>query len=273
MIREVLSAASRSKVGRVMVADRAQRWERRTEWPLTALAAVFLAAYAWPILVPATSNGWRDVCRYVDYAAWLLFGIDYLVKVGFAERRMRYVSRHLSELAVIALPLLRPLRLLRLVMLLRVLNRSATVSLRGRIVTYVIGATTLLVFCASLAMLDAERGRTATNINSFADALWWSITTITTVGYGDRYPVTGEGRLLGAGLMIAGIALLGVVTASLASWIIDEVRETEVDAHAVTIAHVNELSNQMNELKALLLETRMEPSAQADEGKDPLLQT
>jgi voltage-gated potassium channel len=57
--------------------------------------------------------------------------------------------------------------------------------------------------------------------------LWWALTTIATVGYGDRYPVTGQGRLVAAGLMVAGIAVLGVVTASIASWLIEKVREVE----------------------------------------------
>ncbi len=127
-----------------------------------------------------------------------------------------------AALAVIALPLLRPLRLLRLVAVIGVLNRRAGSSLRGRVVVYVVGATTLLTAVAALAMLDAERNAPGANITTVGDALWWGATTITTVGYGDRYPTTAEGRVVAFGLMLAGIALLGVVTATLASWIIDE---------------------------------------------------
>ena len=69
-------------------------------------------------------------------------------------------------------------------------------------------------------MLDAERSAPDASITTFGEAVWWTITTISTVGYGDRYPVTVEGRLVAATLMVAGIALLGVVTASIAagSW-------------------------------------------------------
>lgn len=75
--------------------------------------------------------------------------------------------------------------------------------------------------------------------------------TVSTVGYGDRYPVTGQGRLIGVGLMLAGVALLGVVTAAIASWLIERVRDVEQDAQAVTRHDVAELRA---ELRALRLE-------------------
>jgi voltage-gated potassium channel len=147
---------------------------------------------------------------------------------------VHYWSRHLADLAVIALPMLRPLRLLRLLMLLRVLNRRATASLRGRVAIYVGGAAVLLLLCASLAVLDAERHAAGANITTFGEALWWSAVTVSTVGYGDRYPVTNDGRLVAVGLMLGGIALIGVVTASFAAWLVDRVRETEVETQAIS---------------------------------------
>ena len=84
-----------------------------------------------------------------------------------------------------------------------------------------------MVFVTALAMLDAERGVHDANITSFPDAMWWGGTTITTVGYGDRYPVTGEGRLVAVALMLTGIALLGVITAALASWFVERIGAVE----------------------------------------------
>ena len=107
-------------------------------------------------------------------------------------------------------------------------------SLRGRVAIYVSGGAALVLFVASLAMLDAERGHRDAGIQTFGDALWWAVTTVTTVGYGDRYPVTETGRFVAAGLMLAGIALLGVVTASFASWLIEKVQEVEEESHAAT---------------------------------------
>ena len=70
-----------------------------------------------------------------------------------------------------------------------------------------------------------QRAISAGATSSFGKALWWSITTVTTVGYGDVYPVTNTGRVIAVLLMIGGISLVGVVTAALASWIIERVAE------------------------------------------------
>jgi voltage-gated potassium channel len=232
---------------------RVDRWELRSEWPLAAVAALFLGAYAWPILDEHLSSGWKHSCEAVDYAAWAVFAIDYCIRLYLAEHRGHYWSHHLPDLAVIVLPILRPLRLLRLVMLLKVLNRTAADSLRGRIVVYVVGATGLLVLCAALAVLDAERHHAGANITTFPDALWWAIVTITTVGYGDRFPVTGDGRLVATGLMIGGIALLGIVTATLASWLIDAVRQSEATEQAATREDIHRIDAKLEELRTMML--------------------
>ena len=188
---------------------RRHRWERAAEWPLTLAAVAFLAAYAAPILAPGLGSGWVSTCRSVTWATWVAFAVDYIVRWALSRRRAAFVRGHLLDLAVVALPLLRPLRLLRLLTLLSVLNRYAGGSLRGKVVIYVVGATSMVLFVASLAMLDTERGAKGANITNYPDALWWAATTVTTVGYGDRYPTTGTGRLIGVGLMLCGIALLG----------------------------------------------------------------
>ena len=214
--------------------SRVETWERQTEWPLTAAAIAFLAAYAWPILDQHLGHGWRATCGVVGAATWGLFALDYVTRLYLATPRAHWFARNLPDLAVVALPLLRPLRLLRLLMLLKALNRRATDSLRGRVAVYVAGAVVLLVFCSGLAILSAERGKPGANIETFGDALWWAATTMTTVGYGDRYPVTTEGRFIAVGLMVGGIALIGVVTAAFATWLLDRVRETEATAQAAT---------------------------------------
>src|SRR4051812_10872545 len=154
-----------------------------------ALALAFLVAYALPILDTGLSPAVVDACGMIAWVAWGAFAVDYLARVALAgAERRRYVLRHWYDPVVIALPLLRPLRLLRVLAVLGVLHRRAGASLRGRVAIYVVGATTMLSFVAALAMLDAERHSADANITTFGDALWWAAATITTVGYGDRYP-------------------------------------------------------------------------------------
>jgi len=234
-----------------------QRWDAAREWPLTVAAVVFLAAYAWPVLDPSLAAPLLSVCRVLTWLTWGLFAVDLVVRLVMAADRRDFLRANLLDLAVVLLPVLRPLRLLRLVTLLTVLNRHAGRSLRGRVVVYVVGATSLVMFVAALAVLDAERGRPGSTIDSFGDAVWWSFTTVTTVGYGDRYPVTVEGRAVAVGLMLAGIALLGVVTATFASWLVERVREAGEESETVTRRDLALLTNEVARLRAAL-EARVE---------------
>ena len=101
-------------------------------------------------------------------------------------------------------------------------------------------------------MLDAERNAVGAKITTFPDALWWSATTVTTVGYGDTVPVTGAGRLVAVGLMVGGIALLGAVTATLASWIIQRVAQDDEANQSATRTQVAELTAQIAALRTEL---------------------
>jgi voltage-gated potassium channel len=233
--------------------SRVSWWERRSEWPLLVTSLLFLGAFAWPILDTSLSGFWREACRYADYGAWGVFVLDYLIRVGLAERRMNYVGRHIPDLLVIALPVLRPLRLLRVLMLLRFINRRAASSLRGRVAVYVSCTAALILFCAALAELDAERHAAHPVIRTFGESLWWAASTMSTVGYGDYYPVTAEGRIIAVGVMLAGIAMLGVVTASIASWLIEAVHEVELETQAATRSDIARLQQEIVALRIELV--------------------
>lgn len=199
------------------------RWERRVEVPLILLALVFLAAYAWPVLNPSIDAGLKDFLSAVSWAVWVAFAVDLLIRLVLAKDWRSYAVRHWYDVALVVLPVLRPLRLLRFLALVRILDRSAASSLAGRVLVYVASAAALVVGLAALAVLDAERDAPEANITTFGDALWWASTTVTTVGYGDRFPVTGEGRLVAVVLMVLGIGLVGAVTAAVATWILGRV--------------------------------------------------
>jgi voltage-gated potassium channel len=211
-------------------AEFSRRWERATDWPLMVAAVVFLAAHAVPVLDPDLPSRLLGICQWLSWLTWGIFVIDLVVRLALADDRLRYLVRHWYDVLVIVLPLLRPLRLLRLIPLLSVLNRRAQTRLRGRVAIYVAGGASLLAFCAALAVLDVERSSPDSNITDFGDAIWWAVTTMTTVGYGDRYPVRGIGRLVAFALMVGGIALLGTVTATLASWLVENVEAEKEQA-------------------------------------------
>jgi voltage-gated potassium channel len=199
-------------------------WDRRVDWPLTGLAVLFLAGYAWQVLDTSLDPATDLAIDAALWVIWGLFALDYVVRIALARRKGRFVATHVVDLIVLLLPMLRQLRALRVVTVITVLNRQLRPDFRGRVVVYVVSTVALVGFIASLAVLDAERDVPDASITTFGDAVWWTLTTISTVGYGDRYPVTFEGRVVAATLMVAGIALLGVVTASIASWFVENLR-------------------------------------------------
>jgi len=138
---------------------------------------------------------------------------------------LQFVRQYwLSVLAAI-LPAFRILRFLRVIIVLRAFQPF--VARRTHRLAFLTGVTVpLLLLTAAVTVLDAERDAIGANITSFGDALWWSLASITTVGYGDRYPVTDEGRLVATFLMIIGIGLFGSLTALLAAWVLKGDQET-----------------------------------------------
>jgi voltage-gated potassium channel len=223
---------------------------------LLATVLIFLGAYAWPILRPELSDGWRTVCHWASWLTWGVFALDYVVRLIRADDRGRYVRSNLFTLATVVLPFFRPLQMLRLMTVMSVLNRRATVSLRGQVTTYAAGAAALLMFCGALAVLDAERGAAGATIKTFPDAVWWTFATVTTVGYGDFFPVTLTGRIVAVLLMIAGIAVLGVVSASLASWFIERVSAADAEQEAATRREIHELTELIRAQQRQLEEQR-----------------
>jgi voltage-gated potassium channel len=205
------------------------------------------------------------------WGIWLVFVVDYVVSLALAPRRWHWFFTHLPQFFVVVLPLLRPLRLLRLVTLWGVLQRATGQVVRGRVTVYVAGSAVLLLGIAALAELEAERHAEHASITDFGTALWWAASTMTTVGYGDKVPVTIEGRLIAVGLMIAGIALLGVVTATLASWMSERAMLAEQLDTQVTIAHIDALGEQVRRLSAQVeaLGGGVPPAGTSDQADHP----
>lgn len=227
-------------------------WVRRSEWPLALVALAFIVMYSVQVL----DRPRGELAHFLSVATWLawsLFVADYLARLMLASDRRRWFFAHLVDLAIVALPLMRPLRMLRLIVLVGALQKAVGHIIRRSILLYTFAGVTLLIYVASLAILDAERDRPGATIGTFGDAVWWSITTVTTIGYGHLYPVTTTGRGIAVVLMMGGIGLVGVVTASLASWIVQRVEEADTANQAATTAQIEELRD---EIRALAGELR-----------------
>lgn len=241
------------------------KWERYTEWPLTAISLLFFAVYAWQILTQP-SGAMNMFADWSMNVMWTLFALDYLIGLTLSSNTWEYFKSHLLDLAVVILPMIRPLRLLRVLTALNALRRTGGMALRGRIAVYVIGSVTMIVLIGSLAVLDVERHVPGASIRSFGQAIWWAFATITTVGYGDVYPVTAMGRVIAVLLMLGGIAMLGVVTGSLASWIVSMVSAEEERRAIITREQVEEVNARLRRIESMLAHHGINPP---DNGAHP----
>ncbi|GGC69704.1 ion transporter [Hoyosella rhizosphaerae] len=237
-----------------------------SEWPLIGAAFVYLVAYSVIVLAPDASLG--GVPQLLMVVVWVVFAIDYFARLIVAEQRVRWFFTHLLDLAVVVLPMLRPLRLLRLVVVVHRLQISVGRTLQGRVATYAAGSSVLLIYIASLAILEAERGAPGTEITSFGDALWWAIVTVTTVGYGDITLMTTGGRFIAVLLMFGGISLIGVITGLMASAIVNRVAENDDSQQAATRAQVRSVDHRIADLEGRIADLTRAIEASRSNGRE-----
>ncbi|MFD4033893.1 potassium channel family protein [Streptomyces sp. NPDC058637] len=202
------------------VPRRLAHWEQRAEVPLLAASLLFLVGYAVRVLAPHDAEPWRDIALALVAATWSVFLVDYGVRLHLSGQGRRFVRTHWLDTVVLVLPLLRPLRVVRIYTALQKRRERPRLSLYARVMSYA-GLTALLLgFSAALAVYHQEYGAPGASIRTFGDAAWWACATLTTVGYGDAVPVTPAGRVIAAVLMACGLALLGAVTGSFSSWLL-----------------------------------------------------
>ncbi|MEU5808397.1 potassium channel family protein [Streptomyces sp. NPDC047718] len=202
-------------------AERRQRWEDLTEVPLLIASLLYLAAYAVHVLVPSAEGWVHALALVVIGTTWLCFLVDYLVRMWLSGLRpLRFLRTHVLDTLVLLLPLLRPLRLVQIYMALQRRRDKPRMDLYQRVVAYAGTAALLLGFAGALAVYQQERYAPGASIVTFGDSVWWVCATLTTVGYGDVVPVTRAGRTIAALMMAFGMALLGAVTGSFSSWLI-----------------------------------------------------
>ena len=195
------------------------------------LAIIMIPLLLLPLAVDIDSRT-ENVLSAVDWIIWGIFAADLAIRTYFAEQRLTYLRRHWYDVLIVLLPFLRPLRVVqsaRLLLLLRLGRLLPFVIRIGAVMKRVLrrrGMQYLFLFglgavtgCAGLVLL-AERGQGGA-IQNYEVAIWWAMTTITTVGYGDAVPVTVVGRGLAVFLMIVGISIFSWITANIAAFMVE----------------------------------------------------
>jgi len=194
---------------------------------LTFLALTFLVAFSYPAFTDSISESTNQILSTIQWVCWLAFAADLLIGIITSDSKVAYLKRHPLEIASVLLPFLRPLRLMRVISFGGLALQKIAVGRQFAIMVKVAITTIFIAYIAAVQITITERAVEGSNIKTFADGLWWAVTTVTTVGYGDRFPTTTEGRLLAVMLMFMGISLVGVITASVAAWFVKMSQDEE----------------------------------------------
>jgi voltage-gated potassium channel len=245
----------RSSLGRSQGAY--DRFAAAVDIPLTVLAVLWLPVLVLPLVAHLSASLLASLAA-IDYFIWAVFAVEYLARLYLAPSRRWFVRHHLLDLVVVTIPVLRPLRILRLLRLFNV-SRAGVVLWnalrRGREILahrglqFVLLAVLVIIFVAAGLELAFEHGSHGATIQNFGDALWWAIVTVTTVGYGDKYPVTAGGRGVAVALMFVGIGLIGVLTATVASYFVEDSAKRD---KAALVERLERIEGQLDEVLARL---------------------
>ena len=187
---------------------------------LTALAVLFLIAFSIPAFVTDLTEQARIAIEIIQWVCWLAFALDLILGLATSRDKKEYLLKHPLEIASVLLPFLRPLRLMRVISFGNLALQKIAMGKQFAITVKVAVTAVFVSYIAAVQITISERSVEGSNIKTFGDGLWWAVTTVTTVGYGDRFPTTTEGRILAVMLMLVGISLVGVITASVASWFV-----------------------------------------------------
>ena len=221
------------------ISPRLATWRRRTDLPLLLLAVGSLPLLLLEVVAHRLTQNDQRFITAVNIIVFIAFAIDYLVELSITYKRSVYVRTQWASLIIVFsqlfallpalgfLGVLRGVRALRVAgTLIRVFGIGAATKEQGRkffkekAASVAFGIAGLTLISSAVGFTMAEDVGDGRRIHSFFDALWWSAATITTVGYGDIYPVTAVGRIIAIFTMIVGISTLAVVTARIAQFLI-----------------------------------------------------
>ena len=226
---------------------------------ILALSAYVLLALLVEVTVPLKPET-RELLGHIDDAICVIFMADFVVRLVKARDRRRFLRWGWID-ALSSIPTIDALRwgrLIRIIRIFRLLRAFRSTRLlinyffrnraQGTFATVALISITLTIFSA-IAILNLENVPES-NIKTAADALWWSFVTITTVGYGDKFPVTPEGRAIAVLLMTAGVGLFGTFTGLVASYFVEPEQKREIAEDAAVMAELRSIREELAQLKA-----------------------
>jgi voltage-gated potassium channel len=231
--------------------ERSERIQRRFEGPVLAAALLVIPIIA----VEETSPGepWETIAAIANWAVWLLFLAEVVTMLAVVPSRRAWLRGHVLDVAIVVLtppvlpPALQAARVFRLARLLRLAR--GFVAMRRLFtpegVRYAAMTTAFLVLIAGAAFAAIEKDQ---NLSAW-DGIYWAISTVTTVGYGDVYPHTDAGRVIAAAVMLTGIGFVAVITGAVAERFLSASREARRTEQALA-AEVAELRARVEQMES-----------------------
>jgi voltage-gated potassium channel len=225
-----------------------EQWCQWVEWPMVGLSVVFLCVLILPLSANLTTSQ-TTTLRVLDLTIWGIFAVEYMVRLYLVEARVQWVKTHVLDLLVVAVPFLRPFRLLRVVAILMSSSRRAGAHVVRQVLIYVAITSAIVMSVCAVIVYHEEHAARGSNIHSLGDAFWWAFTTVSTVGTDSQYPVTTAGRITAIVLVFTGLALVGCITAAVAAAFVNAVRgKPDHEQAATTHANQEELSQKVDVL-------------------------
>ena len=223
-------------------------WEERSSTPMFVASVLYLLAFAAPIMSTRIQEPYDAYLNIIQLILWGLFAVDYCIRLYLAPRRLYFITHNLMNLAIVLLPAWRIVSFLAMIHL----TTNRQYKRLSELAVKLFGYTAIFIIMFALAIYSVESSAPGAMIRDLPTAYWWTFTTLATVGYGDVYPITGIGRVIAVVVMLYGVGMVAVATGALASWIIEKIGGREEQEYPATKADVDDLRQEISELRALL---------------------
>ena len=223
-------------------------WEERSSPPMFVASVLYLLAFAAPIMSTRIQEPYDAYLNIIQMILWGLFAADYCIRLYLAPRRLYFITHNLMNLAIVLLPAWRIVSFLAMIYM----TANRQYKRLSELAVKLFGYTAIFIIMFALAIYSVESSEPGAMIRDLPTAYWWTFTTLATVGYGDVYPITGIGRVIAVVVMLYGVGMVAVATGALASWIIEKIGGREEQEYPATKADVDDLRQEISELRALL---------------------